>query len=266
MKKRILSAIILIAVFVPFLIIGGKAFAIFMAILSAGGLYELIHVREDKKEFPFIVKLFAYMIVIFFTTRNINSIIFEFNLDYRVMSLIIFAFLSPIVFINNNKKYNLNDALFLVGSVLFVGLSFNLITIVRNFDIAYIIYLLLITTITDTFALFTGMLIGKRKIAPLISPNKTLEGCLGGLIMGTFVATTFYMTIINPKTSLVLVILITALFSVIGQIGDLIFSAIKRYYDKKDFSDLIPGHGGILDRFDSLIFVILAFVLLMGLI
>ncbi len=266
MKKRILSAIVLILVFVPFLIIGGEAFAVFMALLSIGGLYELIHVRESKKEFPMIVKIFAYLIVSFFTLRNINSIVFEFNLDYRVMSLIIFAFLFPIVFINDNKKYNLNDALFLVGAVLFVGLSFNLITIVRNFDITYIIYLLLITTITDTFALFTGMLIGKRKIAPLISPNKTLEGCIGGLVMGVFVATTFYMTIINPNASLVLVIMVTALFSIVGQIGDLIFSAIKRYYDKKDFSNLIPGHGGILDRFDSLIFVILAFVLLVGLI
>ena len=266
MKKRILSAIILIAVFVPFLIVGGKSFAFFTTILSLFALYELINIRESKKEFPTIVKLFAYIMVTFFTLLNINSITFEYTLDYRIMSLIIFAFLFPIVFINDNKKYNLNDSLFLVGAVLFVGLSFNLITIVRNFDITYIIYLLLITTITDTFALFTGMLIGKRKIAPLISPNKTMEGCIGGLIMGTFVATTFYMTIINPNTSLVLVIMLTALLSAIGQIGDLIFSAIKRYYDKKDFSNLIPGHGGILDRFDSLIFVILAFVLLVGII
>ena len=266
MKKRVLSAIIMVIVFVPFLILGGTPFAIFMTAHSICGLYELISVRESKKKFPVIVKLFAYLLVTFFTLRNVNSIAFEFNLDYRVMTLIIFAFLFPIVFINNNKKYNLDDALFLVGAVLFVGLSFNLITIVRNYDITYIIYLLLITTMTDTFALFTGMLIGKRKIAPLISPAKTLEGCLGGLAMGTFVGTTFYMTLINPSASLVLIILVTALFSVVGQIGDLVFSAIKRYYDKKDFSNLIPGHGGILDRFDSLILVILAFVLLVGII
>lgn len=266
MKNRILSAIVMVVVFLPLLIIGGKWFAVFMSLLAILGLYELLKVRETKKEFPMIVKIFAYLTVLLFTFSNIDSISFEFNLDYRVISAIVFLFMLPIVFINNNKKYNLNDALFLIGAVLFIGLSFNLLIITRNFDISYIIYLLLITTITDTFALFTGMLIGKHKVAPLISPGKTIEGCIGGLLMGTFVATNFYITIISSTKSLVLVIVITALLSIVGQLGDLIFSAIKRYYDKKDFSNLIPGHGGILDRFDSLIFVALAFVVLIGII
>ena len=122
--------------------------------------------------------------------------------------------------------------------------------------------MLLITVITDTFALITGKLIGKHKLAPNISPNKTIEGSLGGSILGTFVASAYYLTVIDGGKSLLLVILITFVLSVIGQIGDLVFSAIKRYYKQKDFSDLIPGHGGILDRFDSLIFVVLAFILL----
>lgn len=266
MKTRILSAILLIAVFVPILIIGGKLFSISMMLLAILSLYELIHIRETKKEFPFLMKIFAYLMVVFFVLSNSKSIAFQYNVNYQVVAFIIFAFLTPMVFINDTKKYNLNDSLFLIGSVLFVGLSFNLLLITRNFDISYIIYLLLITTITDTFALFTGMLIGKHKLAPLISPKKTVEGLIGGTLMGTFVATAFYFTVINQGMSLVLLIFITALLSLVGQVGDLVFSSIKRYYGKKDFSDLIPGHGGILDRFDSLIFVTLAFIIVLGII
>ena len=124
----------------------------------------------------------------------------------------------------------------------------------------------MITIFTDTFALFTGMMIGSKKLASGISPKKTIEGSIGGSLMGTFVATAFYMTVINPHASLVLIILVTLGLTVVGQLGDLVFSAIKRYYGEKDFSNLIPGHGGILDRLDSLIFVVLAFILIMGII
>ncbi len=264
MKKRVISAILIVLVFIPFLLIGELPFAIFMSVLAALGIYELIKVRETKKKFPVGMKIIAFLAVLFFTMLNYNSIDFVLNINYQIMSIMIFLFLIPIVFINNNDKYNFDDSLFLMGSVLFIGLSFNLIIVTRNYDISYIIYLLLITTITDTFALFTGRLIGKHKVSPKISPNKTIEGCIGGLLMGTFVGSAFYMTVINPSYSLVFVILITALLSLVAQVGDLVFSAIKRYYDKKDFSDLIPGHGGILDRFDSLIFVTLAFIVIMS--
>lgn len=264
MKKRILGAIIIVAVFIPFLLIGKMPFAIFMTALAVLGLYELINIRETQNKFPFIMKVFAYLLVIFLIMSNLGSIDLQLKIDYRVISIIIFTLLAPLVFINDNKKYNLSDALYLIGTVLFVGLSFNLLVVIRNFDINFIIYLLLIQTITDTFALFSGMLIGKHKLCPTISPKKTVEGLVGGTFMGTFVASAFYITVINPSMSLVYLIFITVFLSLVGQLGDLVFSSIKRYYDKKDFSEIIPGHGGILDRFDSLIFITLAFIIIMG--
>ena len=267
MTKRVVSAIVMVLIFVPFLIMGGIPFTILMAVLGVLGLYELLKIRGDvKKKFPVVMRLLAYLMVIFLIINNANSIDLQYDLDYRLVSLIIFLFLAPMVFINNSKKYNLNDALFLVGSVVFIGLSFNLLTVIRNFNIAYIIYLFLITTMTDTFALFTGMFIGKHKLAPEISPKKTIEGAVGGSIMGTLIATAFYTTVISSSVPLVFIILITLALTVVGQIGDLAFSAIKRYYGQKDFSDLIPGHGGILDRLDSLVFVVLAFILVLGII
>lgn len=266
MTKRVISAIVMVAVFVPFLIMGGVPFAVMMAVLSLMGLYELLHIRETKKDFPKFMKLIAYLMVVFFTLLNSGSSDFSYSISYKVVSIILFTFVVPMVFINDSKKYNLNDALFLVGSILFVGLSFNLLLVTRNISISYIIYLFLITVITDTFALFTGMLIGKHKLAPEISPKKTIEGAVGGSLMGTIVASAFYSTVINPATPLVIVILLTALLTVVGQIGDLAFSSIKRYYGQKDFSELIPGHGGILDRFDSIVFVTMAFVIIFGII
>ena len=267
MTKRVVSAIIMVLLFIPFLVVGGVPFTILMAFLGVLGLYELLKIRGDvKKKFPVGLRIIAYFLVVFLIVNNIGAIDLQYDLDYRLVSIIIFLFLTPMVFINNSKKYNLNDALFLVGSVVFIGLSFNLLSVIRNFNISYIIYLLLITTMTDTFALFTGMLIGKHKLAPDISPKKTIEGAIGGSLMGTIIATAFYVTVISSSVPLVFVALITAILTVVGQIGDLAFSAIKRYYGQKDFSDLIPGHGGILDRFDSLVFVVLAFILVLGII
>ncbi len=266
MKKRILSAIIMILIFVPLLFIGGVPFTILMTLLALASMYELITIREKKKKIPMLIKVISYLLVIFSSILTYNQNIFSYTMSYQLISFIVLIFLLPILLKSKSMDYDINDALYLVGSLLFINIAFNLILVVRNYSLNYLIYLLLITVITDTFALITGMYIGKNKLAPSISPHKTIEGFIGGALMGTFVATTFYFTVIDSNISLVILILTTVFLAVIGQLGDLVFSSIKRTYGVKDFSNLIPGHGGILDRLDSIIFVILAFILVMGLI
>ena len=266
MKKRVISAIIMILIFVPLLLVGGILFAGFMTILSLMAMYELMSIREKEKTFPSWIKFLAYLLIIFSSVLTYNQNVFSYTMSYQLIAFIILVFLLPILMKEKSKDYNINDALYLVSSLLFINISFNLITVVRNYDLNYLIYLLLITVITDTFAFITGNYIGKNKLAPTISPNKTIEGFVGGCLMGTFVATTFYYTILDPGISLAMLILTTLFLTVVGQLGDLVFSSIKRTYKVKDFSNLIPGHGGILDRFDSLIFVVLAFILVMGII
>ncbi len=266
MKKRILSAIIMILIFVPLLFIGGVPFTILMTLLALASMYELITIREKKKKIPMLIKVISYLLVILSSILTYNQNIFSYTMSYQLISFIVLIFLLPILLKSKSMDYDINDALYLVGSLLFINIAFNLILVVRNYSLNYLIYLLLITVITDTFALITGMYIGKNKLAPSISPHKTIEGFIGGALMGTFVATTFYFTVIDSNISLVILILTTAFLSVVGQLGDLVFSSIKRTYGVKDFSNLIPGHGGILDRLDSIIFVILAFILVMGLI
>jgi len=257
MKTRVLSAIVLLAVFVPLLIIGGIPYSFLMLLISLFALREILNIRKSKKEFPFFMEMCAYILVAFITFNNYQSTDLSFLMDYRLMAIIMCIFLLPMVFINDSKKYNLNDALFLIGSTLFVGLSFNLLILLRNFSLEYVIYLFLIATITDTFAYITGRYIGKNKLAPKISPKKTIEGLVGGTIMGVVAGVIMYVTIIDPAIELGTIIFVTTCLSLVGQLGDLVFSSIKRYYNVKDFSNLIPGHGGILDRLDSVIFVTL---------
>jgi phosphatidate cytidylyltransferase len=114
--------------------------------------------------------------------------------------------------------------------------------------------------ITDTFAYLGGSLIGKHHFTK-ISPHKTIEGCIIGSLMGTFMMSMYYVNFIGVQTNLFKVISIILLMTIIGQVGDLFYSAIKRHYEIKDFSNLIPGHGGILDRIDSLSFVAIVFMI-----
>ena len=135
----------------------------------------------------------------------------------------------------------------------------SLFYLYRNIGLELIVFLFLITIITDTYAYLVGRLIGKTKLLESISPNKTWEGTIGGSLVGTFVCVVYYLTLINTNASVFNVSIIVLFLSLIGQFGDLFFSAIKRKFKVKDFSNLMPGHGGVLDRLDSIIFVMLAF-------
>ena len=97
-----------------------------------------------------------------------------------------------------------------------------------------------------------------------ISPNKTLEGLVGGVLMGTFMGTMFFTSVISVDINIIKITGITLFLCIVGNMGDLLFSAVKRTYDIKDFSNIVPGHGGILDRIDSIIFVMLAFTFFTG--
>ena len=135
---------------------------------------------------------------------------------------------------------------------------------IREKSIFYFIYIILIATMTDTFALFGGTLFGKHKLCLKISPNKTIEGSVIGTIFGVFISVLFIVFTCKLNINIFVLILITLLLSIMGQFGDLFFSSIKRSFNIKDFSNLIPGHGGILDRLDSLIFISLTYILFMG--
>lgn len=262
MKMRIISAIVALIIVIPIIILGEAPFIIGVAIVGLIGLRELLNLREKDRKLPLLIKGITYLSFIALVLLNADYSN-NFLVDYRVFTLIIFMNLLPLVFFHDNNKYNINDALFVIGSTFFLGIAFNFLITVRNFDLNYLIFLLLITIFTDTFAYIVGMLIGKNKMIPSVSPKKTWEGFFGGTIFGVLISSMFYITAFDYSGSLLVLIVVVGILSMVGQMGDLVFSSIKRFYKTKDFGNIMPGHGGILDRLDSILFVLLAFSFIM---
>lgn len=257
MKQRTISAVVALIIFIPIFIIGGLTFNVAFYIVTLLGINEFMKLRDNK--FPDFIRLISYlMITLIYFGNTLNSNL-NFTIDYRLLAGLFSVILLPVVLYHNEKVYNIKDAFYLLGGLLFLGLSMSLFYLYRNIGLELLIYLFLITTITDSYAYFIGKLIGKNKLLEVISPKKTLEGTIGGSLVGTFIGTVYYLTFISSEMPLFQIIIITLFLSLVGQLGDLFFSAIKRTYKVKDFSNIMPGHGGILDRLDSIIFVMIAF-------
>jgi phosphatidate cytidylyltransferase len=253
MKMRLIGAAILIVVLVPLLLLGGIPFEIGIAVISALSFRELLILFKNKNKIPLIMEIFSYIAVVVLTL-SLDSIL-------QALALIIMIFFIPLI-IFKNKEYTFNSVTSLLGIIVFIGVIYHGIINVRISSIWEMLYLLSITILTDTFAYLGGKLFGRIKLIERISPNKTIEGSLTGLIVATSISSVFYLYIINPSVNVGIIILISFVLSIIGQIGDLVFSAIKRDFEIKDFSNIIPGHGGLLDRFDSIAFVSLFYIVI----
>lgn len=257
MKKRVISAIIMIMVSIPFLLVGGNLYVVLSSILGILSLWELMRL---EKNIPSYMQLLSYVICLILILYKHDAKDYYDIVNYPILISMFFIYSFSVIINGNLKKYNYTNALWLMGITLMIGLMFNSFIKVRSIGLYEVIYCLLIATITDSFALFGGKLFGKRKLSKEISPNKTVEGSLIGTLFGTSAGTLFYYFVIGNR-SLGLIILLTLVLSIFGQFGDLFFSSIKRHHKIKDFSNVIPGHGGILDRLDSLLFVISGFLL-----
>ncbi len=258
MKKRIISAIVMLIITVPIIYYGGNIFKIGVGLVSILALKEILDLPKSHSNLPVLVKLIAMISLLLLIYADYEGLSIMYGITYKGIAILLISLLGLSCFYKEN--YTANDALFLIGSVLLIGTSFNTMILVRAFSLYKFIFLILIFILTDTFAFCGGKLYGKHKFLPKVSPNKTIEGCLSGLIMGTIGSSIFYHYLINPIS--IKVIIGIVLLSIIGELGDLIFSKLKRENDIKDYSNLIPGHGGILDRLDSTIAIMLGYLIL----
>ena len=255
MKERVISAIIMILISVPFLIIGNIPFLIFVTILGNMALYELLKLQ---KKIPIDIKIITHFLNTIIILKSLIKIKMELIIIITILLLLGMLVLK--------KDYHYKNAFLLIGMLLFIGIAFNNLITIRNRSLLEFIYILIITVVTDTCALLIGKKFGRHKLLERISPNKTIEGLIGGCLVGTILASIYNYLCLDIFPNLFIIIFITFLLSLIGEFGDLIKSSIKRQEKIKDFSNLIPGHGGILDRVDSLLFVSMIYILIINLI
>ncbi|MGD9677151.1 MAG: phosphatidate cytidylyltransferase [Vulcanibacillus sp.] len=255
MKERIITGIVGIVFFLSLVWLGDIYFAILILLIACVGFYEYLKINKIK--LISLEGLWGLFIILLIFYDN-NYIVGDNSISIVILLLLIYLVL---VVASKNMITFENIGLIIVG-VLYIGYGFSYMIETRNLDNGLIltIFILFSTWASDSGAYFFGKYFGKNKLWPVISPKKTIEGSVGGVVFAIIIGLIF--NYFFNITSYLLIIFIAILISILGQLGDLIESALKRSKDVKDSGSLLPGHGGILDRFDSLIFIYLVLYLI----
>lgn len=250
-KVRLLSGIILIILAVLFILSGGIVLASVLLVLSLIGTFEILRVFGIHKtllgRFTYAIAMLYYVFLYF----NMMEYLPEFIIVCIMGYLCIYVFRYP--------EYNIDSISKAMFSFFYVSfmLGFILLTREANHGV-YIVWLIFLSSWgCDTCAYCVGVLFGRHKMSPVLSPKKSIEGAVGG-ILGTVILTYIFLTVFRDKmgfssNTIYLISGLSAIGAFISMVGDLAASAVKRNYDIKDYGKLIPGHGGVLDRFDSVI-------------
>lgn len=253
MAIRIITSIVGIPILIFFVILGGAWLKAALLIVSLIGMYEFYMAVSKKLT---IAHLFGFLmeIVYIFLIENTNII-------YMHIAIIVVALLmlSTLVFLYG--KINIHDVAISAFGFLYVGFLISHIILIRNIDSMGIVIVWLPFICawgSDTGAYFVGSTIGKRKLAPVLSPHKSVEGAIGGVVTAAILAGIYgyvaYLLQYTDYNMTVACVVFGAIGSIFSQIGDLAASSVKRYTKIKDYGKIMPGHGGVLDRFDSVIF------------
>jgi len=292
-NKRLITGLLLISIIIPIISVPSlvNVFEFIMAFFVIGASIEFLNMFEKEsplsKRFRFVTILSALLIHVSIAGLmgwNQSPVTFEnrgllhVTIPFMLVGLFIYFVLS-----HNFSVTNVGKALLVM---IYVGFGSASIVLLRLIGVRFIVYMLLISTLTDTFAYFIGMKFGKHKMTPNISPKKSWEGAIGGSIVATIIASIFAMyygdifvvgtflgdlfnssgektlldrllmgSNISFEVQFLFVFILTFFATIVSQFGDLMASKLKRHYQIKDFGNLFPGHGGIMDRFDSVMLV-----------
>lgn len=272
MLKRVITSIVATAVFIPFLIFSNTwFFPAAIALCSFIGCYEMLTCIGKNKNvfFAIPISLLAAFFPLAVRYCYVNGIAFNELLKLSLSVALIAALYVFAIAVFNNKKTTVTDASLIYMSCLYITAAFSAIIYLHDYiQLGNMIYLLtfICAWTTDIFAYFTGRFLGRHKLIESVSPKKTIEGAVGGIVFCVIAIIVFGIVVENISGEFkanYLVLSISGIFiSIVSQIGDLVMSVIKRNYGIKDYGKIFPGHGGILDRFDSVLAVsiMLAFI------
>lgn len=264
MKIRVITGVTLAVVLIPLFVLGGIALNITILLMTMGASYELFTMFNKKAELP------NYLMVIEvllggLTYYTISSYYQGSALEYSFLLIVALLVIGALflVFIDKFRAGNFGEMLV---TILYPAMGFGALYALRSIDLYNLGFLFMITIFTDIFAYAVGVKFGKHRLAPKISPKKSIEGSIGGMVFATMI-TLVYLEVFNVthigviEMNIFVSIILIVFISIMGQIGDLVASKMKRSHEIKDFSNIFPGHGGVMDRFDSTIFAAMVLML-----
>lgn len=245
---RLVSGIVLMAITITLMICGGYPLFGVITLISLIGLFELYRTVGIEKTSPALVGYLSSIVIDILILNN--------KYEYLLMCIIFTLMIFMMCYVISYPKYNSEQVTMLLFGLLYVTIMLSFVFKVRFVKNGILLVWLIFIGAwgSDTCAYCVGKLIGKHKMPSKLSPNKTIEGCVGGICGAALIGFIFAAVFYDDYNVWWQLPVIGAVSSVISQIGDLAASAIKRNHDIKDYGNLIPGHGGILDRFDSIIF------------
>ncbi|MCM1126716.1 MAG: phosphatidate cytidylyltransferase [Lachnospiraceae bacterium] len=255
---RLMSSIVVAALALLTILTGGYLLAAVLLYLALTAFHELTKAcglsgkdgRTGGLEIIGYIGIVIYYLLMTFCGERI----------YLFLMLIVILIAFMFLYVFSFPKYHAEQIMCAFFCTAYAPVMLSFIYLVRELPYGvYSVWMIFISSwICDTCAYVVGMLIGKHKLAPVLSPKKSIEGAVGGIVGAGLVGALYAYFIVEPVISKQKVtwvfVLISAVGAVISQVGDLAASAVKRNHDIKDYGKLIPGHGGVMDRFDSVIF------------
>ncbi len=250
MKTRILTMIAILAVVIPCLYFGGIFMEGLILFIVTVGTYEFSILADHPLPLPFVILLIILEFIGLYLPQK---------LVFAYVGLIDILLLALPVY---HERFTPKDSFICMSFISFFILVGNAVQEIYALGPRFMTLIIVANYSSDSFAYLVGRFFGKHKLNERVSPKKTIEGSIGGWVFG-FLFSLLFWKLFMFENEFKLVLLSGIMCPIFGQIGDLAFSAIKRCYGIKDFGNLLPGHGGILDRVDSLLFNLVCFYFLM---